>query len=596
MEIFDNNTPLNNRLHKLYDKEVNDIASLNFDNNIFSALFLDVCLYKQVSQSVLAIKSVEKIFQFVSLQNLQQRKEEITNKYGALSLETIKLDIEQEIQQRDQLIINQLNQIQQKESNILKNKFVVEHMDLYSLKFFDHLKHVNENATLIVRKCINVTFEEVPIIIRNLFFDDTYLSTLEGIQKMKQLRNLQINTYACKDFQYLQLLENLTTLSLNNNYYTKNTELNICKLNNLVTLDLSANKIESCQFFVFPDSLKILNLSCNNISTLDRLHLVNLVELDLRNNKLQDIQQIGKIHSLVKLNLSNNLISDISPLYGNECLVELNISKNKITLLNQYQQAKHGKTIMKSLEVLILKYNQIKDISDVRQMIRLIHLDISRNINVIEEDSFSFDELTDFDQLKPDTIEPIVEPEILDLMPLQHLHRIKYLNLEGNLINNIWPLKRLVNLEELNVNNNLIVDINVVQYLVRLRRLNINRNIISDVSILFILNMTEIELQFNYISQESIDQLIEQNIKVKLLIQKYFFDDKVHRQLQYNAKRITRIFRTNDKNQNTNEQMNRTKTQLKLLKRNISEIIQRSVINQVHFTGRVVELFQTLLQ
>ncbi|CAL5989829.1 Conserved_hypothetical protein [Hexamita inflata] len=562
MEIFDNNTPLNNRLHKLCEKEVNNIASLNFDNSIFSALFLDVCLYKKFSQSVLAIQSVEKIIQFVSIQKLLQREEDITNKYEALSLETIKLDIEHQIQLRDQMIKIQQEYIQQKQSDNLENKFVTEHMD--SLKFFDHLKNSNENIILIVRKCNDLIFDEVPTKIRNF----------ERIQNMMQLQNMQI-----------------ITLVINN----WDIELELNMIRNLVALDLSANKIESCQYLVFPNSLKILNLSCNNISTLDQLHLVNLVELDLRNNKLKDIQQISKIHSLVKVNLSNNALSNIFPLYGNESIVELDISNNYIRRLNGHDQAKHGNVIMKNLKVLILQGNQSDNISDLRYISQLQHIDVSKNKSqfelqfqqiIFEVSDGILSYLFDYEDTIYDTI--------YDLMPLQYLYRIRYINLEGNSINNIWPLKRLVNLEALNVKDNLIVDINVVQYLIRLKRFNFSYNFVQDINVLFSVQLEEIQIEFNCVSQEYMDQLIEQNIIQKEFTQKTYSFGANEEKDKVKANRITKIFRTNDNNQNTNESIHRTKTQFKQMKRNISELIHRSVMNQVHFTRCAVELFQSL--
>ncbi|CAL6014544.1 Leucine-rich_repeat domain superfamily [Hexamita inflata] len=282
MEIFKDKISVNNRVHKLCEEEKrNYYVRQNFNCNKFSKLFLDVCLYKIINQAVLAIQAVEEIIQFIPSQQLQQREQDIIEQYGTLSLEAIKLDIEHEIQLKDKVFQIHLDQLERKESDVRENIFVIENNDIYSLKFFDHLLNVDENTTFIVKNCFNLTFDEVSSKIRNLVIEDTQIDSFVGIQNMIQLNNLQINRLVIK----------------------QDTELDLNMNNKLFVLDLSANKFENCKYIYFPDSLKILNLSFNNLTNLYSLYLVNFVEIDLRNNQLQDIYQISKIHSLVKLNL-----------------------------------------------------------------------------------------------------------------------------------------------------------------------------------------------------------------------------------------------------------------------------------------------------
>ncbi|CAL6014540.1 leucine-rich_repeat domain-containing protein [Hexamita inflata] len=236
--------------------------------------------------------------------------------------------------------------------------------------------------------------------------------------------------------------------------------------------------------------------------------------------------------------------------------------------MNFYNQIQHGEAILKNLKILILKENPIENIADLSYSTKLIHFDISKK--------------------------PKAKCQTSNLQPLQYHLDIKYLNVEGNNVQNIWPLKHLVNLEELNINNNNnVVDINVVQYFFGLKRLYFSLNFVQDISILFCksVKLKEVKLDNNCIPDNHINLLIKKNV-----IQYAYADEQYD--CDYNnklkAKYITGIFGTNDKNQNINDKMKKTKTHLLQFKQNISEIIQRTFLNHVHFTGRVVELFQRL--
>ncbi|CAL5990847.1 Conserved_hypothetical protein [Hexamita inflata] len=190
---------------------------------------------------------------------------------------------------------------------------------------------------------------------------------------------------------------------------------------------------------------------------------------------------------LTKLNLSNNTVSDISPLYNNDCLVELCVSHNNIRSLSSYNYAKHGKNILKNLLELIIVGNQIENITNLKYMSQLEHLDVSQN-------------------------------KLQDLQPLEYLTEIKCLILGENDIYNIWPLKRLINLEELDVNSNKLVNISVVQYLLSLKRLFFHKNEVQNISVLKCLNLETLNIYFNYIvnDHEFIQKLAQQNIFVVL--------------------------------------------------------------------------------
>ncbi|CAL6021612.1 leucine-rich_repeat domain-containing protein [Hexamita inflata] len=438
--------------------------------------------------------------------------------------------------------ITQLNKLSMYIQQIPNNKFVVANIDLQSLKFFDHLKNIDDNTTLIIKNCYDVRFEEVPSRIRNLIFEDTRFSSLEGIHNMRFLKNLQIIRLVIKDCKQLNLLESLTNLTLNNNSIL-DTEFNLSNLNKLTVLDLS-NNFTYGQNIILPSNVKMLNLGSNKISNLG-----------------SSLVKICQMRSLVKLDLSNNQIQDISPIYNNESLIELDLSYNDIQSMSEYEHTKHGQRILQNLKVLVLKNNNIYNISDLRYMTNLKYLDISKN-------------------------------KLEDVQPLQHLSQIKCLVLGNNIVYNLWPLKHLVNLEELHVNFNQIIDISVVRFLINLKHFNFQQNFVKDISVLVCMKLDSLMLRENYIDDEQhLGQLRESGFDQR---QHQGSERRYNALLRYQSKKIIKIFGTNNTNQNINEKIKQTTLKIKQFTQNVQEILQRTVVNQIHFTGQVINLFNSI--
>ncbi|CAL5990849.1 Leucine-rich_repeat domain superfamily [Hexamita inflata] len=287
MNIF-NNQLLNNRIQKIFDSEFNMLSEFEYSDNTFGKLFLDVCLFFKLQEDLRSsTTNVQKALNMTSKWQFNKREQQLVLKYGTLSVKSIKMDIEQQIHLIDQNILNSLLEQQTNQENI----FEIISMVLYTLKVVDDLKCIDENTTLVVRRCSNLTFDEVPTKISNLIIDNTrdttYIQSLEGIQKMKQLNNLQIqgqSFLANKDYQILNSLENLTNLSLNDNYVDES-ELDFSQLNKLIALDLSNNKLQNYSKLTLPDNLKMLNVGSNNISCLDSFHFIRLWNLILEITK-----------------------------------------------------------------------------------------------------------------------------------------------------------------------------------------------------------------------------------------------------------------------------------------------------------------------
>jgi Leucine-rich repeat (LRR) protein len=133
-----------------------------------------------------------------------------------------------------------------------------------------------------------------------------------------------------------------------------------------------------------------------------------LTELNLTNQKIEDITPIGSLTKLKGLYLSNNKIKNIYPLRNLTELEELDLTCNQIgdanplNYLESYDKLKRlylsnneitdvqGLTEIKSIEVLYLQNNEIIDFSFLNNMESLKYLFISgdknsKNYNVIED-------------------------------------------------------------------------------------------------------------------------------------------------------------------------------------------------------------------
>ncbi len=281
------------------------------------------------------------------------------------------------------------------------------------------------------------------IVEENAYFEGKKLVSL-------QLHNVTIKYIPELDFEYLRILEisniplqhmekqnklpNLESLGITFTPLTKLPKLYLPKLkklnlsnNSIISID---DELDECK------AIRILNLSSNRISALILPKMLNLVELDLSNNKLRqcpplsqlpNIEKIKMIENLVELldetlfhmnsklskiefqynritsihpdtfktcklkwlYLNNNRITEIPPdlFKGQESLVRVELSYNKISTLH-----KNTFRDCKSLEWLDLANNMITNIdSDLFRLERLIRLDLSNNsISELPADLFKY--------------------------------------------------------------------------------------------------------------------------------------------------------------------------------------------------------------
>ena len=155
----------------------------------------------------------------------------------------------------------------------------------------------------------------------------------------------------------VEKLIGLTTLDLSSNQLasidlSQNTNLTELKLpnNQLVSIDLSNNT-----------SLTTLDLRSNQLTSIDVSKNTSLTTLDLRSNQLASID-LSNNTSLTTLNLDSNQLASID-VSKNTSLTTLNLDSNQLASIDVSNNT--------SLEILCLRFNQ------------LTSLDLSRNTSLI---------------------------------------------------------------------------------------------------------------------------------------------------------------------------------------------------------------------
>jgi len=236
--------------------------------------------------------------------------------------------------------------------------------------------------------------------------------------------------------------------------------------NQLQDLNLSYNNITSINDFEFVSSpeLQILNLSNNEIKDITILSTLNfqyLEKLDLSNNKISDLNIFENVNFpvLEELYLSSNKIKDIAVIgkFKFEKLTKLYLSNNSITNIAIFENLKAIE-----LEELYLNINYIKDIKVLRNVnfSRLQKLYLGQNmigdISVLEK--VNFPKLKKLD-LSKNLIKDISVFSKTKFDDLQKLY------LSENQISNIKVFGNVSfsQLQELYLNVNEIMDISVFE-------------------------------------------------------------------------------------------------------------------------------------
>ena len=176
------------------------------------------------------------------------------------------------------------------------------------------LGNLTELRRLEIKGCNLEAFDEGVVLDRvtHLYLEDNQLTTTDIVDQFPNTKILSFRYNPCSRFDIHQPHDLLEALYLDHN------ELNSLSiafdLIEVWWVDLSDNQFE--QFpKVFSHMPKISNLflANNQISELPSMRLPLLEELDLNNNQINQINDIGQFEGLTSLKLSGNQISDLAP-------------------------------------------------------------------------------------------------------------------------------------------------------------------------------------------------------------------------------------------------------------------------------------------
>ncbi|MHA2407541.1 MAG: COR domain-containing protein [Candidatus Ranarchaeia archaeon] len=144
-------------------------------------------------------------------------------------------------------------------------------------------------------------------------------------------------------------------------------------------------------------------------------------------------------------------------------------------------------TKFQRLKKLALRANQISDISRLKELTELTHLDLSRNKI---SDISSLKELTELTYLD------LSRNKISDISSLKELTELKHLDLSRNKINDVSSLKELTKLTYLNLHINQISDVSSLKELKNLKTLYLLDNKITHIPAEFLDMGMEIEWEW----------------------------------------------------------------------------------------------------
>ena len=382
------------------------------------------------------------------------------------------------------------------------------------------------------------------------------ITEINGLNKLKDLKTLNLRDNDISKIEGLENLENLKELTLGRNYIVKIQGLN--NLRNLEKLELWGNEITEIANLNCLISLKELKLEYNHIAKIQGLdNLTHLKNLTLCNNKIMEIESLENLTDLKCLDLSDN--EEISELKGLGNLINLEtlkmartrISPKLIEILGGLNENNkkvndpkkwiaycrdeyinyNGDIIfpghwheynglgLSMLERNITSIKSLKNLAKIKNL-KVLYLPLNEIVNIE-----GLDELTELEYLC------LSHNKIIKIKGLEALRNLKILDLDNNFIKRIENLETLGNLLHLELQNNQIKECAGLNKLKNLRYLDLSHNEITKIQgftdLKYLnLNSNKIEkieglekaLQLNelYLSDNSITKITGLNQNVRL--------------------------------------------------------------------------------
>ena len=267
------------------------------------------------------------------------------------------------------------------------------------------------------------------------------IKTIENLYKFLFFENIKLTSF--RDFKEERNYEKVTSIIINDENLYNLTIFNEPNLINLKTLILSNNNIV-------------------DISPLKKVKFINLEYLNLECNKInnENIQHLKELNfpMLLKLNVFSNNFTDIQFFKNLSYFQNLNIlyaGENKFDeSLNEYNDSNYNLSKIKEIGLTKGAFSEIfiRNLSNFN-ISNVLILFLSKN----NLSSLSFIEKIESPNLKEIWLD---NNYINEFMPLIKFKKLKYIDLENNIIDNIDNLTSFLNevtfLEKMNLKGNRI--------------------------------------------------------------------------------------------------------------------------------------------
>ncbi|KAL9044452.1 MAG: hypothetical protein Q9214_002410, partial [Letrouitia sp. 1 TL-2023] len=194
---------------------------------------------------------------------------------------------------------------------------------------------------------------------------------IQGCTNLREIRYISNEAWHLPPS--FSLATKLTVLDLSNNCLEQLEHAELDKLQNLLSIKLSNNKLKYLPaYFNQYKSLRSLNVSSNYLETFPDFlcELKSLVDLDISFNSIRALPKIGQLATLERLWATNNQLQGSFPDQFKELkgLREVDIRFNAITSLDVF-------TTLPRLEQLMAGHNAVSKFEGHFARIRILHLD-----------------------------------------------------------------------------------------------------------------------------------------------------------------------------------------------------------------------------
>ncbi|QDS78084.1 hypothetical protein FKW77_003774 [Venturia effusa] len=291
----------------------------------------------------------------------------------------------------------------------------------------------------------------------------------------------------------LSLAGRLTMLDVSNNRLEQLEHADLQKLQNLISLRLSNNKLTYLpQYFGAYKALRSLNLASNSLSEFPdyMCDIRTLVDLDISFNSISTLPQIGQLTSLERLWATNNKLSGPFPSTASNLanLRECDVRHNAIDNIDVL-------ALLPKLEYLMVGHNSISAFEGTFTKIRVLHLnhnpvtrfDISApipslsNLNIEKAKLAALpDDL--FQKIPNLTKLTLDKNHFVSLSPhIGKLTRLEHFSMAQNLLNSLPPdIGRLGELRYLDLRENNLNSLPAqLWFAKKLETLNLSSNVLG---------------------------------------------------------------------------------------------------------------------